>query len=147
MRLVARNASVSKVWLKLGVLFPAVCLLLLCTESLFSQADTGRITGTASDVTGAVVPNVKVTIVAVETNRRQTFVTDSTGRYSSGPLQVGAYRVEAELTGFKRLVREAISLQVQETAVVNLQLELGERTQEVRVSTAESLVQTVDPSQ
>ncbi len=147
MRLVARNASISKVWLKLGVVFPAVCLLLVCTESLFSQADTGRITGTASDVTGAVVPNVKVTIVAVETNRSQTFVTDNTGRYSSGPLRVGAYRVEAQATGFKHLVRDAISLQVQETAVVNLQLELGEITQEVRVTTAESLVRTTDASQ
>src|SRR5712691_3449562 len=100
---------VSKVWLKLGVVFPAMCLLLLCAESLFSQADTGRITGTVSDATGAVAPGVRVTIVAVETNRSQTFVTDNTGRYSSGPLRVGAYRVGAQATGFKHLVREAIS--------------------------------------
>ena len=99
MRLVRRNASVNKVWLKL-VAFPALCLLLLCAESLFSQANTGRITGVATDVTGAVVPNVKVTIIAVETNRRQTFVTDNTGHYSSGPLPAGAYRVEAQATGF-----------------------------------------------
>ncbi len=147
MKLGARNTSVSKVWLKFGVVFPALCLLLLCPESLFSQADTGRITGTASDATGAVVPNVKVTILAVETNRRQTFVTDNTGHYSSGPLQAGAYRVEAESAGFKRLVREAISLQVQETAVVNLQLELGEITQVMTVAAAEDLVRTADASQ
>src|SRR5437867_3478728 len=125
MSLVAMNVSVSKVWLKLGVAIPALFLLLLCADSLFSQADTGRITGTATDVTGAVVPNVKVTITAVETNRHQTFVTDNTGHYSSGPLQAGAYRVEAESTGFKRFVREAISLQIQETVLVNLQLEVG----------------------
>src|SRR5438552_1095438 len=147
MRLVARNASVGKVWISLGVVFPALCLLLLCPDSLFSQVDTGRITGTASDATGAVVPGVKVTIVAVETNRSQTFVTDNTGRYSSGPLQVGAYRVGAQATGFKHLVREAISLQVQETAMVNLQLELGEISQEVRVTATESLVRTTDASQ
>src|SRR5256885_2121713 len=119
MRLMARYAPVSKVRPKLGVVFSALCLLLLCTESLFSQADTGRITGTVSDATGAVAPGVQVTIVAVETNRSQTFVTDNTGRYSSGPLRVGAYRVEAQATGFKRVVRDAISLQVQETAVIN----------------------------
>jgi outer membrane receptor protein involved in Fe transport len=146
MRLVIRNASVNKVWLKLGV-FPALCLLLLCAESLFSQANTGRITGVATDVTGAVVPNVKVTVIAVETNRRQTFVTDNTGHYSSGPLQAGAYRVEAESTGFKRFVREAISLQVQETAVVNLQFEVGEITQVTTVTAAEDLVRTADASQ
>src|SRR5437879_2185832 len=140
MMLVARNASVSKFWLKSGVVFPVLFLLLLWAESLFSQANTGRITGTASDATGAVVPNVKVTITAVETNRRQTFVTDNTGHYSSGPLQAGAYRVEAESTGFKRFVREAISLQVQETVLVNLQLEVGEITQVTTVTAAEDLV-------
>ena len=77
----------------LRVAFPVLCLLFLCAPSLFSQADTERITGTASDDTGAVVPNVKVTIIAVETNRRQTFVTDNTGHYSSGPLQAGASRL------------------------------------------------------
>jgi hypothetical protein len=147
MRLVAKKAAVNKVWLKLGLVIPALCLLLLCADSLFSQADTGRITGTVTDVTGAVAPGVQITILAVETNRSQTFVTDATGRYSSGPLRVGAYRVEAQATGFKHLVRDAISLQVQETAVVNLQLEVGEITQEVRVTAAESLVQTTDPSQ
>src|SRR5260370_12240614 len=113
MRLVAKYASVIKDWLKLGVAFPVLFSLLLGAQSLFSQANTGRITGTATDVTGALVPGVKVTIIAVETNRHQTFVTDSTGRYSSGPVQAGAYRVEAESTGFKRFVREPISLQVQ----------------------------------
>ena len=115
MKLVTRNTYVTKIWLKLSVVFLPLCFLLLCTESLFSQAETGRITGTVSDTTDAVLPNVEVTIVAVETNRTRTFVTDIAGRYSSGPLRVGEYRVEAQLTDFKRLVREGISLQVQET--------------------------------
>jgi hypothetical protein len=90
---------------------------------------------------------VKVTVTATETNRRQTFVTDNSGRYSSGPLRAGEYRIEAELTSFKRLVRPAISLQVQQTAVVNLQMELGAVTQETTVTAAEDLVRTADASQ
>src|ERR1051326_2769292 len=147
MRLEFKSASVMQPGLKLSVAFAALLLLLLCAQSLFSQANTGRITGTVMDATGAVVPNVKVTIISVETNRRQTFTADNAGHYSSGPLQVGQYRVEAEATGFKRLVREAISLQVQETAVVNLQLELGEVTQVTTVTAAEDLVRTADASQ
>src|SRR5437763_2624291 len=134
MNLVLRNASVNRLWLKLGGVAAALCLLLLCAQSVFSQADTGRITGTVSDASGAVVPGVRVTIVAVETNLSQTFVTDNTGSYSSGPLRVGVYRIEGQSPGFKRMVRDGISLQVQETAVVNLQLELGEISQEVRVT-------------
>ena len=70
-----------------------------------------------------------------------------TGRYSSGPLRVGEYRIEAELPGFKRLVRQTIVLQVQETAVVNLQMELGTLNQETTVTAAEDLVRTTDASQ
>ena len=66
MRLTMRGAY--NVRLRLGVL----CLgfLLLGAERLFSQADTGSITGTVTDPAGAVLTNVKVTIIAVATNRR-----------------------------------------------------------------------------
>jgi hypothetical protein len=133
------------VWLRFGVL--SLCFLLLGAQRLFSQADTGSITGTVTDPASAVLTNVKVTITAVATNRRLTVLTDNEGRYASGPLRVGEYRVEAELPGFKRLVRPSILLQVQQTAVVNLQMELGTITQETTVTAAEELVRTVDASQ
>lgn len=129
-----------------AVLLPSF-LLLLCAGSAAAQSETARITGTVSDSTGAVVPDVEVLIIAVETNRRFMFVSDGAGRYSSGPLQVGAYRVEAEFAGFKRIVRSAISLEVQETAVVDLQLEVGETTESVTVTAAEALINTAEASQ
>ncbi|MCU1258440.1 MAG: Oar protein [Bryobacterales bacterium] len=133
------------VWLRLGVL--TLCFLLAGTARLFGQADTGSITGTVTDPAGAVLLGVKVTITAVATNRQQTFTTTSDGRYSSGPLRVGEYRIEAELPGFKRLVRQNVLLQVQETAAVNLQLELGTINQEVTVTATTPLVRTEDASQ
>ena len=147
MSVVTRNIHIAKVWLKFGAVFLPLCSLLLCAESLFGQAETGRITGTVTDATGAIVPGAEITITAVDTNRRQIFVTDETGRYSSGPLRVGPYRIEAQSTGFKRLVREQITLQVQQTAVVNLQLEVGEITESVTVSAAQDLIQTTEASQ
>src|ERR1035438_823086 len=88
-----------KIWFRLGVL--ALCFFLLGGQRLFSQADTGSITGTVSDASGAVVPGVKVTIVAVATNQRLEFTTDGAGRYSSGPLRPGEYRIEAQLAGYR----------------------------------------------
>jgi hypothetical protein len=132
-------------WLRWVVLAGAI--LLSGAQSLFGQAETGSITGTATDPAGAVLPNVKVTIIAVATNRKEALLTDAAGNYSSGPLRVGEYRVEAELPGFKRLVRQSIQLQVQQTAVVNLRLELGTVTQQTTVTAAEDLVRTVDASQ
>src|SRR5260370_4383173 len=131
--------------LRLGVL--SLGFLLLGAERLFSQADTGSITGTVTDPAGAVLTNVKVTITAIATNRRLGVLSEKERRYSSGPLRVGEYRVEAELPGFKRLMRPSILLQVQQTAVVNLQMELGTVTQETTVTAVEELVRTVDASQ
>jgi len=144
------NACVGKALLKSRVILLPICLSLFgffCAESLLSQVETGRIIGTVTDVTGAVVPDAEVTIVAVATNRHHTFVTNNGGRYSSGPLQVGEYRVEVQMSGFKRLVREGISLEVQETAVLNLQLELGQLTEQVTVTAAQDLIRTTDASQ
>ncbi len=134
-----------KIWLRLGVL--ALCFFLVRTGTLFGQVDTGSISGTVTDPAGAVLSGVKVTIVAVATNQQQTFTTDRDGRYASGPLRVGEYRIEAELPGFKRLVRQNIMLQVQETPVINLQMELGTLNQEVTVAAATELVRTEDASQ
>lgn len=135
------------VWLLMATALVASWFLLIAPPAAFGQADTGRITGTVSDSAGAVVPAVEVVITAVDTNRRFTATTDDAGRYSSPPLRAGMYQVEAELSGFKRLVRQGIALAVQETAVVNLQLELGAVTEQVTVTASQDLIQTVDASQ
>jgi hypothetical protein len=134
-----------EIWCRLGVL--ALCLLLLGGGKLFSQADTGSITGTVTDASGAVVPGVKVSIVAAATNQRQDVTTDGAGRYSSGPLRPGEYRVEAELAGYKRLVNKSIVLQVQEAAVMDLTMEVGGVHEVVTVTTAPPMVDTSDASQ
>jgi hypothetical protein len=74
-------------------------------------------------------------------------LSDESGRYSSGPLQAGQYRIEAASKGFKRLIRDAITLEVQQTAVVNIRLELGEVTETITVSERAALIQTTEASQ
>src|SRR5271165_3510899 len=134
-----------KIWFSLGVL--ALCFSLLGGERLLSQADTGSITGTVTDASGAVVPGVKVSIVAVATNQRQDIATDGAGRYSSGPLHPGEYRVEAERAGFKHLVNKNVVVQVQQTAVMDIAMEVGGVQEVVTVTTAPPMVDTSDASQ
>ena len=146
MKSVTTNSHAATVRLKLVAVLLPLFFVLLCAENLFSQ-NTAAITGTVTDPTGGVVPAARVTITDVETNTSRRIVTDSAGRYSSGPLSVGGYRVQVEAAGFKRLVHEAITLQVQQTAVVDLQLELGETTEAVTVTAAPPLIRTTDASQ
>jgi hypothetical protein len=70
----------------------ALFVFLLCTESLFGQANRGRITGTVSDASGAVVPNTKITIIALENNRRQSYVSDGAGEVRQAGAAVKARR-------------------------------------------------------
>lgn len=120
---------------------------LLHTSAAFAQVETARITGTVTDTTGSVIPGVEITMTYVRTNRQTVAVTNEQGRYLSAPLPIGEYRVQAELPGFKRLVRSGIILQVQKTAVVDCTLEVGEISERVEVTADAPLLNTQEGSQ
>ena len=50
---------------------------------------TGSIAGTVQDTSGAVIPNVMVTVTSVETGTARTVTTDDRGYYQALSLQVG----------------------------------------------------------
>src|ERR1017187_8962516 len=72
------------------------------------KADTGTITGTVLDASGAAMANVQVSIVQTETNFHFTSATNKDGLYRVQSLQPGPYTVAFEFPGFKRLVREDV---------------------------------------
>jgi len=127
--------------------FAALALAMLASSRLLAQVDTARITGTVTDPSGAVIPGASITITNVQTNLGYSTASDAQGRYESVPLRIGRYRVQAERGGFKRTVRDGIALQIQETAVVNLELELGAVTQEVSVTADAPLLTTNEAAQ
>ncbi len=101
--------------------------------SAHAQSFTGSIVGTVKNPEGAVVPNAEITIIHEQTNRTLTVMTNSEGYYASAPLGVGTYRVEAKMSGFRRVFRGGIVLQIQQTAVIDFTLELGAVSEEVEV--------------
>ena len=62
---------------------------------LWSQttATGGQISGQVLDPSGAVVPNVEVTVRNKDTNNTRTTTTDEAGRYAIGPVPLGSYEV------------------------------------------------------
>ncbi len=115
------------------LVFFAVALAVGAVPFAAGQSFTGTILGTVKDSSGAVVPGVEMTIVHLQTNREIKTTTNDRGEYVSVPLSVGHYRVEAALPGFKRAVRSGITLEVQQAAVVNFTLEIGEVAEKVEV--------------
>jgi hypothetical protein len=113
-----------------------VVISLLATGLLVAQSERGTIRGTVTDSSGSVMPGVNVKAISVDTKIESATVTTDSGLYSIPQLKPGNYIVEAEKTGFKKLKRENVTVAISGTVGLDLQLEVGEITQEVSVTTA-----------
>ena len=86
---------------------------------------SGTIYGTISDSTGAVLPNVKVTVTNTGTNAAFNTESNSAGDFNAPSLQPGTYRVSAEAPGFQKAVTDAFTLAVDQKIRINLVFEAG----------------------
>src|SRR6266545_3658827 len=118
----------------------AACVLL--PVSTFAQTITASIAGVVKDSTGGVVPGVTITFTHLQSDRQVTAVTDKDGRYQSVPLQLGDYRVEASLQGFKSGARTGVALTLDDTARVDFVLEVGALSEVVQVNEAARPIET-----
>src|SRR5580658_5354287 len=126
----------------LASLWAVLLVFLLAATSAQAQIDTGSITGTVTDHSGAVVSGAKVTVTNEGTNVSATTTTNSNGEYVATSLKVGTYSVSVEQAGFQKSVHTGIILNVQDRKQVDATLELGSVTQAVNVAGDVSLVQT-----
>ncbi len=90
-----------------------------------AQAVTGTLLGNVTDASGGAVPGATVTAVETQTNISRTAVTNEAGNYIFSSLRNGTYSVEAELTGFRKVIRQNVRVDVNTTMRVDLTLELG----------------------
>src|SRR5215467_14794512 len=96
--------------------------------------DLANIVGTLTDPSGAVIPDVQVTVANPDRGFTRRVVSDSTGEWVAARLPIGNYTVTVEKAGFQKTTRTGITLQVGETLRVDLQLQIGSASQEVVVN-------------
>jgi len=117
-------------------------LAVLLAVPLFATGPTGAITGTVTDPSGAEVPKARVMVTNQETNAVREVRTNDDGDYTVPLLPPGHYRVAVEKSGFRRSVQSDVTLDVDQLARVDVELQLGAVTEEVKVSGTPPLVQT-----
>jgi outer membrane receptor protein involved in Fe transport len=105
-----------------------------------AQVDTGVITGTVTDKSGGVLPRAGVLITNAGTGFSSAVQTNSDGIYVSTPLRPGQYQVTAELSGFQKTVA-VVSLEINQRAVVNLEMAVGQISQQVTVAAEAPLLE------
>jgi hypothetical protein len=117
-------------------------VVLLCAGTANAQAVKGGLLGTIVDQSGFALPGVTLTITEVNTNVSYSAVTNNSGNYVFSNLKDGKYRVSAELSGFKRVVREGVDVPVNATPRVDLKMEVGAVEESVTVVGESPLLQT-----
>jgi len=122
----------------------ALAVALLGSPSgLWAQDATGKIAGTVTDATGAVVTGAKVTVTHTGTRIARQTVTDAAGAYQVAPLPIGSYEVAAEAPGFSRtIVKGKNPLEINQTLRIDVTLELGNVKDTLTVEGGASAVET-----
>jgi hypothetical protein len=129
-----------KRWLS-AVFFLGLLTLLLYPDNAAAQA-TGGLSGSLTDNSGGALPGVTVEVVSEATGQTRTATTADDGFFTLPLVSPGRYTVKASLTGFKSATREGVTVAVNSTTRVDLQLEVGAVTENVVVQVQAPLVET-----
>src|SRR5215472_1332734 len=108
----------------------------------YAQSDRGTITGTIADPAGAVVPNAAVEIRNVETGAIYKAGATATGNYTLAQLPAGQYELSVNVPGFKKFVRQNVTVEVAQTYRVDVVLEVGSNNESVTVNAEAPLLKT-----
>jgi hypothetical protein len=111
----------------------SVALAFLCVSAAAFAQDTGSITGTVRDSSGAVIPGAQVTVTAPATGAIHKTTTNNAGDYLVAGLSPGQYDLAVAAQGFKKYEEAGITLVVAQKARADATLQVGAATTEVTV--------------
>src|SRR5246500_3484028 len=120
-----------------GALLQLVLGLSLTTvfaPRLSAQTAYGSVAGTVSDVSGGAIADAQVTLTNLGTAKKRIQQSGTDGLYSFVNLLPGRYRIDVEKTGFKRVARPEVIVEVGQVVRIDLPVQVGEVTQTVEVT-------------
>jgi hypothetical protein len=121
----------------------AVAVFVACFAlALLAQNNTGIISGRVTDPSGAVIPNATITVTQIETNVDAASATNSEGLFRVPSLINGPYKVTVVAPGFKKQVRDGLTLRIGENLNVEIKLDVGSVSESVEVTSALPLLDT-----
>jgi hypothetical protein len=138
------NRIVSAGTLNLALLFAAgvISLTSISPMRAYAQQAAGAITGTVTDSSGAAIPKAAVTIRDVDRGTTWTGTTNNSGIYEFPQVTVGNVEISVEAKGFAVAHLNSFTLVLNQVAVADFKLQIGNVTQTVQVVEAPPLLQT-----
>ena len=99
-----------------------LALSTLLPVSVWTQSFTGSISGTIKDPSGAVIPNVEVTLKSLATGVEAKFATGSDGLYHFQGLPQGTYELKASAQGFRNFLQTGITVATNQAVTLDVAL-------------------------
>lgn len=127
-------------------LLPLLMVALLATPAGWGQESRGSIIGRAADSSGASVAGVQVRITNTATGVTAIAEANDQGNYAARYLIPGQYGISVEKPGFKRIVREDITVRINDQLEVNLVLSPGDVSETVTVTSEVPPLESTDAS-
>ena len=118
-----------------------IVFLLIGNSELRAQVAGGTISGTVTDNSGRVIPNVQVSVKNVATGVTRDLSTNTDGVYVAPNLVPGTYDVTCTAKGFKSEVRANIPLTVGASQVLDVTMKVGTTIETVEVTTEAPAIQ------
>jgi hypothetical protein len=122
-----------------------VLLAMLLAGSAWPQASTGTVSGTVRDQSAAVIPEASVTLTNTGTNVASRTKSNQAGFYLFPGIIPGEYRLAVESGGMQKF-EGTLTVQVQQSAVVDVVMKVGQTVTEVAVRDLTPLVSTDNPT-
>jgi len=123
-----------------------VSLVFVLSFRANAQTATGRIVGTVTDPSEAVVSHAKVVVTNTATNGRWETVAGTDGAYQVLDLPIGTYTVSVEKEGFGTSLTKPAELQINQTLRVDVRLVVGAVSQTFAVEAQAAQVETEVPT-
>src|SRR5260370_5925238 len=124
----------------IGIFLFAFCAL----DIAYGQTQEGRILGTVTDQSGGLVKGARVTITNVDTGVARTLETNDADDSVASSLPPGPYKLVVEATGFKKIERGGIRLEVAKDVRLDLTMVPGSVSEVVEVTEQVPLVETTN---
>ena len=122
--------------------FSVLCCTIFAASALAQQINSGAVSGSVTDSSGAVMPNVKVTATSPALQGEATFKTTEQGDYRFPALPLGTYRISFEAPGFATQVRDKVAVSLGFAAQLNITMTPASQAETVMVTAEVPLVDT-----
>ena len=122
----------------------AIALCGLIAASAFAQGSVTRVSGNVKDPQGAAITGATVTLTDTATKAVKTATTNDDGSFAFNDLRAGVYTVDVEAAGFKKTTVPDLTVNIDQTSTVNIDMEVGGvgETVTVTASDAQAVVHT-----